>query len=272
MADQPAGPAPPGPRSASIRASSWAWKSSWRNSAAAAGWPQARGELPHPLRGGRERAGLHHLSRLADRHLREVAVHVQPDTPPLCPVHLVLPPPSTASDRERVGETTPTDPRAQRNRAGRRGGQRTNTGSQPTEQERPAHPASLPSAPVPDGRTVCQPATQRKADQRRNRQRLDIFIPVTNAIESLNSRLRKVTRNRGQFPSEQAALKVLYLAVREPAGLPRAERGDPQRRVETGAAGVHDLLRRPNPHPMTDATTTYTDNRTLPLVRRGTLR
>jgi len=28
------------------------------------------------------------------------------------------------------------------------------------------------------------------------------------------TRLRKVTRNRGQFPSEQAALKVLYLAVR----------------------------------------------------------
>jgi putative transposase len=42
----------------------------------------------------------------------------------------------------------------------------------------------------------------------------DTFIPVTNAIESLNFRLRKVTRNRGQFPSEQAALKVLYLAVR----------------------------------------------------------
>lgn len=33
-------------------------------------------------------------------------------------------------------------------------------------------------------------------------------------IESMNNRLRKVTRNRGQFPSEQAALKVLYLAVR----------------------------------------------------------
>ena len=40
------------------------------------------------------------------------------------------------------------------------------------------------------------------------------FIPVTNLIESINARLRKVTRNRGQFPSEQAALKVLYLAVR----------------------------------------------------------
>ncbi|GCE00672.1 IS256 family transposase [Embleya hyalina] len=34
-------------------------------------------------------------------------------------------------------------------------------------------------------------------------------------IESMNVRLRKVTRNRGHFPTEQAALKVLYLAVRE---------------------------------------------------------
>ncbi|MEV6994413.1 transposase [Streptomyces sp. NPDC093228] len=36
----------------------------------------------------------------------------------------------------------------------------------------------------------------------------------TNLIESINARLRKTTRNRGHFPSEQAALKVLYLAVR----------------------------------------------------------
>ena len=85
--------------------------------------PQARGELPHALRRGGERARLHHPARLADRHLREVAVHIQPDAPPLCPVHLVLPPPSTAFlYRERAGETTPTDPRARRNRAGRRGG------------------------------------------------------------------------------------------------------------------------------------------------------
>jgi transposase-like protein len=34
-------------------------------------------------------------------------------------------------------------------------------------------------------------------------------IYTTNLIESINARLRKVTRNRGQFPSEQAALKVL---------------------------------------------------------------
>jgi putative transposase len=37
----------------------------------------------------------------------------------------------------------------------------------------------------------------------------------TNLIESINARLRKVTRNRGHFPSEQAAVKVLYLAIRE---------------------------------------------------------
>src|SRR5215470_10639055 len=39
-------------------------------------------------------------------------------------------------------------------------------------------------------------------------------VYTTNPSESMNARLRKVTRNRGQFPSEQAALKVLYLAVR----------------------------------------------------------
>jgi putative transposase len=39
-------------------------------------------------------------------------------------------------------------------------------------------------------------------------------VYTTNLIESINARLRKVTRNRGQFPSEQATLKVLYLAVR----------------------------------------------------------
>src|SRR5215475_10263496 len=39
-------------------------------------------------------------------------------------------------------------------------------------------------------------------------------VYTTNLIESINARLRKVTRNRGQFPSNQAALKVLYLAVR----------------------------------------------------------
>ncbi|MYS81089.1 IS256 family transposase, partial [Embleya scabrispora] len=40
-------------------------------------------------------------------------------------------------------------------------------------------------------------------------------VHSTNMIESMNAGLRKATRNRGHFPTEQAALKVLYPAVRE---------------------------------------------------------
>ena len=36
----------------------------------------------------------------------------------------------------------------------------------------------------------------------------------TNAIESLNARYRRAVRARGHFPSEQAAMKVLYLVTR----------------------------------------------------------
>ena len=37
-------------------------------------------------------------------------------------------------------------------------------------------------------------------------------------IESMNSRFRQATRRRGHFPNEQAALKVLYLVIREKTG------------------------------------------------------
>jgi transposase-like protein len=39
-------------------------------------------------------------------------------------------------------------------------------------------------------------------------------IYTTNAIESLNYQLRKVTKTRGHFPNDEALLKLLYLAVR----------------------------------------------------------
>ncbi|SFT09522.1 Transposase (or an inactivated derivative) [Saccharopolyspora flava] len=42
------------------------------------------------------------------------------------------------------------------------------------------------------------------------------IIYTTNAVESLNARFRQATRRRGHFPSEQAALKVLYLVIRTP--------------------------------------------------------
>jgi putative transposase len=39
-------------------------------------------------------------------------------------------------------------------------------------------------------------------------------IYTTNAIESLNSSLRKVTRNRNSFPNDEAAVKLLYMALK----------------------------------------------------------
>ena len=38
-------------------------------------------------------------------------------------------------------------------------------------------------------------------------------IYTTNSIESLNYQLRKVSRNRSQFPNDQAAVKLLWLAI-----------------------------------------------------------
>ena len=38
-------------------------------------------------------------------------------------------------------------------------------------------------------------------------------IYTTNAIESLNYQLRKVTKNRGHFPGDDAVVKLLWLAI-----------------------------------------------------------
>jgi len=37
---------------------------------------------------------------------------------------------------------------------------------------------------------------------------------TTNAIESLNYSLRKVMKNRNAFPSDEAALKLMYLGIK----------------------------------------------------------
>lgn len=50
------------------------------------------------------------------------------------------------------------------------------------------------------------------------------IICTTNAIESLNARFRRTVNARGHFPTEQAALKVLYRTVvsLDPTGKGRA--------------------------------------------------
>lgn len=59
-------------------------------------------------------------------------------------------------------------------------------------------------------------------------------IYTTNAIESINFQLRKTIKNRGHFPDDDAAMKLLYLGVRNITGrhidgagltLQRGERG-----------------------------------------------
>ncbi len=60
---------------------------------------------------------------------------------------------------------------------------------------------------------------------RNNRERLSVFfdyppqirkvIYTTNAIESLNASLRKVTKTRRSFPTDESVMKILYLALHQ---------------------------------------------------------
>jgi putative transposase len=74
------------------------------------------------------------------------------------------------------------------------------------------------------------------------------IIYTTNSIESLNYQLRKIIKNRGHFPSDDAVIKLLWLAIRDiedkrarqrakQRGLPPTQRNAPGRLVE--GAVVH---------------------------------
>ena len=39
-------------------------------------------------------------------------------------------------------------------------------------------------------------------------------VYTTNAVESLHMSMRKIIKNRGSFPNEEAAMKLLYLALK----------------------------------------------------------
>ena len=69
---------------------------------------------------------------------------------------------------------------------------------------------------VPDGRTVLtDPEALNGCNDsvRGTRRHLRPFIPVTNAIEALNRQLRKAIKTKGHFPNEDAARKLIYLAL-----------------------------------------------------------
>jgi hypothetical protein len=80
-------------------------------------------------------------------------------------------------------------------------------------QDRPAHPASLPAPHVPDGRTVCQPATHYQGQTVSGPATPEIFIPVTNPIESTFATVRhrtKVTKGPG---SRAAGLAMAFKLI-----------------------------------------------------------
>ena len=70
------------------------------------------------------------------------------------------------------------------------------------------------------------------------------IICSTNAIESLNARYRRAVRARGHFPTEQAALKCLYLVTRslDPLAARSGPLGDA---LEASTQRLRDHLRRP---------------------------
>jgi putative transposase len=69
------------------------------------------------------------------------------------------------------------------------------------------------------------------------------IIYTTNAIESFNYQIRKIIKNRGQFPTDDAVVKLIWLAIADiedkrararekERGLPRDERTAPGRLIE----------------------------------------
>ena len=93
----------------------------------------------------------------------------------------------------------------------------TNSRSKRNVYERPARPAFAPGCPYPGRSHRTHRARSAQQLQRLGHgTRRDIwrpFIPVTNAIEALNRQLRKAIKTKGSFPNEDAARKLVYLAL-----------------------------------------------------------
>ena len=68
-------------------------------------------------------------------------------------------------------------------------------------------------------------------------------IYTTNAVESLNMSLRKVIKTRGSFPNQEAALKLLYLALEHIA----KKWTMPIQNWKAALAALRDPARRPRP-------------------------
>ena len=106
-----------------------------------------------------------------------------------------------------MGSTTTTDTRAKRNRASRKGGHLL------TRARGSSCKSGLPTLNAP--RRPCPGwAHHTPINDRPGTVSAGYIMPVTNAIESLHSQVRKSIRNKGHFPSDEAATKLIWLALR----------------------------------------------------------
>src|ERR671916_989121 len=100
--------------------------------------------------------------------------------------------------RELAGNTTTTDPRSRRIRAGRRGGQITSSSSRPMSIGRPARTCVLPVPRVPDGRTIGRHrGVARHAGTK-------VSMPGNGQAERMNRTVKEATIKAFHYPDLEA--------------------------------------------------------------------
>ena len=145
--------------------------------------------------------------------------------------------------KQQAGKTTPTDSRSKRIRASRRGGHLLTRALSPSSNNGlPDHvcfrmPPSRTVAPYSPPRT---PSAARDGPSARTAPTA-FHTGYQHASRACNRQIRKAIKTRGHFPDEQAATKLIYLAIRRPtqvAAQPHLDRRPPR---------PQDPLRRPTP-------------------------
>lgn len=81
------------------------------------------------------------------------------------------------------------------------------------------------------------------------------MLYTTNAVESLNSQLRKTLRQRGPFPNDEAVFKLLFLVIQNAKSALASSH-----RLDAHAGSTRHFLRRTSAR----LTSTYTEILTLP--------
>src|SRR5579875_2931846 len=175
--------------------------------------PEAVGKHSQLLVAQRDLPGLTDQPVLPHRDLRKLAVDIQPDTSASHhDLHWLV-----IMGARRANDTYGSALKAHPDNS--QGRPTTNTRSRRNVRDRPAQPCVRSRMPRgPDGRTVLtkpEALNSCNGPVMRRRWHLMPFIPDTNSIEALHRQLRKIIKTRGHFPTEDAARKLIYLAIQK---------------------------------------------------------